>query len=175
MTIVLWRARLNEQKQSRAEAILRDVYKRQSDDGKVPGKGRRPCSKYCPVGDLPYDRRHGRGKIILESQHRCRASIRKIPATMQSPIRKIASARLCFCSLRLARQRTIVICSYECQQRCRAAIRKIASARLYFCSLRLARQRTFAIYSYECQHSTSIRQGSWLCIVATLHKFYIRW
>ena len=53
-------------------------------------------------------------------------------------------------------------------------IRKIASARLCFCSLRRARQRTFAIYSYECQHSTSIRQGSWLCIVAILHKFYIR-
>lgn len=34
--------------------------------------------------------------------------------------------------------------------------------------------KNLAIYSYECQHSTSIRQGSWLCIVAILHKFYIR-
>ena len=102
--------------------------------------------------------------MLFECQQRCRA-----------PIRKIASARLYFCSLRRARQRTIVICSYEDRQRCRAPIRKIASARLCFCSLRRARQRTFAIYSYECQHSTSIRQGSWLCIVAILHKFYIHW
>ena len=55
---------------------------------------------------------------------------------MQSPIRK----------------RTIVICSYEGQQRCSASIRKTAPAERSFCSLRLARQRTIVICSYECWH-----------------------